>query len=270
METNEKNAYVLGTERKELHRLGLQHQVWASEALKGWELAEFTAGQTILDLGSGPGFCTQDLAYIVGEEGKVIAVDKSKVFLDFLKQTATQHGLDIELIHSDFENMVLEDDSIDGIYHRWALAWVPNPKEIIGKLVRSLRSGGVIVSQEYYNWSTFQVEPHFPALQHGINSILRSFKESDSEIDIGRKLPAMFEAEGLEVISVRPMPKIALPGDMVWQWPKSFLKIYLPKLTNYLNSEEVAKALEEMEELENTPGATILTPQMVEVIAVKL
>lgn len=70
--------YILGTtEKAELHRRGIQHQVWASETCAGWKLAGFGNGQTILDLGCGRGFCTRDLAYIVGEEGKVIGVDKS-------------------------------------------------------------------------------------------------------------------------------------------------------------------------------------------------
>jgi len=34
----EKNAYILGTDKEEFNRLGIQHQVWASEAQKGWEL----------------------------------------------------------------------------------------------------------------------------------------------------------------------------------------------------------------------------------------
>jgi len=63
MVENEKNAYILGTEREELHRLGLQHQVWASEAREAWKLAEIGHGQRVLDLGCGPGFCTPSRLY---------------------------------------------------------------------------------------------------------------------------------------------------------------------------------------------------------------
>lgn len=94
----EQNAYILGTDKEELHRLGLQHQVWASEAHKGWELAGFTAGQTLLDLGCGPGFCTKELAFIVGATGKVIGIDRSEHFIKFLKNINLHYGLEIEAI----------------------------------------------------------------------------------------------------------------------------------------------------------------------------
>ncbi|NND63403.1 MAG: SAM-dependent methyltransferase, partial [Flavobacteriaceae bacterium] len=42
----ENNAYILGTDTEELHRLGIQHQVWAEEAQHGWNLAQFKAGET--------------------------------------------------------------------------------------------------------------------------------------------------------------------------------------------------------------------------------
>ena len=38
-----------------------------------------------------------------------------------------------------FDNLKIETDSIDGIYCRWALAWVPNPKEIVTKLYKFLK-----------------------------------------------------------------------------------------------------------------------------------
>ena len=50
MSEHEENQYILGTETAELHRLGVQHQVWASEAQQGWKEANFTAGHTILGL----------------------------------------------------------------------------------------------------------------------------------------------------------------------------------------------------------------------------
>ena len=158
----ESNAYVLGTEKEELHRLGFQHQVWSSEARSAWNIAGFGPDQVILDLGSGPGFCSLELAYMVGSSGRIIAVDKSQEYIDHLNVKARNEGLNIETICADFHDLALEDDSLDGVYIRWALAWVEDAQTIIEKLSKALRPGGVIVVQEYYNWYTFQTEPAMP------------------------------------------------------------------------------------------------------------
>ena len=43
-------------------------------------------GMTVLDLGCGPGFFTLEMARLVGEEGKVIAVDVQEGMLELLRQ----------------------------------------------------------------------------------------------------------------------------------------------------------------------------------------
>ena len=82
----DKRSYILGTDQEELKRLKTQHDVWKSETLKGWSLAGFKSRDVILDLGSGPGYCTQELAEIVGPSGKVIGVDRSESFINYLEQ----------------------------------------------------------------------------------------------------------------------------------------------------------------------------------------
>ena len=74
--------YVLGTHEEEIERLGLQHRVWRPRALDAWARAGFSRGQTLIDVGCGPGHATLDLAEIVGPSGRVVAVDRSRRFLD--------------------------------------------------------------------------------------------------------------------------------------------------------------------------------------------
>ena len=55
--------YVLGTHDEESARLLLQHRVWRPRALDAWRRAGFTVGQTLLDLGCGPGHAAVDPAW---------------------------------------------------------------------------------------------------------------------------------------------------------------------------------------------------------------
>ena len=271
MSQNETNEYILGTEKEELLRLGLQHQVWDSEARKGWEIAEIGPGQTILDLGSGPGYCTFELAYITGPNGKVIAVDKSKSYIDFINKQNELHGLNIETMHCDFDEMKLKPNSLDAVYCRWALAWIPNPEEVLAKLEAALVPGGVLVFQEYYDWSTFQTEPYYPMLDKGIKAILQSFYDSPGNINVGKKIAGFCYDLDLEVISIRPLTKMVTPHQFEWQWPTTFLNIYMPKVVEIglITEDEVKQALAEFRELSSDDEATLLCPQMVEVVAVK-
>lgn len=268
----EKKAYILGTDQQELFRLGVQHQVWAEEAQKGWRTAQFSAGQTLLDLGCGPGYCTKELAFIAGENGNVIGIDKSEGFINHLKKTSALYHLNIDAVNSNFDDMQLAPESIDGMYCRWALAWIPNPEEVLQKVMTALKPGGKMVIQEYYDWSLLQTEPKKEGLSKAIAMALKSFKDSDNEIDIGRHLPAMLSNMGMKIRSYRPMAKIATPETSVWQWPKTFFQSYFPRLvpSAYLTTEAVDQALFELDELERTAGASIATCLMVEIIAEKI
>jgi SAM-dependent methyltransferase len=267
----ENNDYILGTDQQELHRLGVQHQIWASEAQRGWELAGFSAGQTFLDLGCGPGFCSKELAYIAGASGKVIGIDKSPPYIDHLKDLTALHHLNIESFCTDFDTMELQDNSLDGMYCRWALAWVPNPKEVLSKVYKALKPGGRMVIHEYYDWSTHQSEPYMEGLGKGIAAAYKSFGDSEGDLNIGRHLPRVFDELGMKVTGTRIMSKLATPKELVWQWPKSFYVSFFPRLVEagYLTDDDVNAALDDLAILEKTPGSTLCCPMMIEVIAQK-
>jgi ubiquinone/menaquinone biosynthesis C-methylase UbiE len=51
-------------------------------------------GQTVLDLGCGPGTFSIDMAKMVGESGKVIAVDVQEEMLQIVRKKAARQGLE--------------------------------------------------------------------------------------------------------------------------------------------------------------------------------
>ena len=126
--------YILGTDNEEIKRLELQHKIWLSEAKTGWFSANFSKNNTILDLGSGPGTCSKELAKIVGTDGKIIAVDKSSHYIQHIKKNLQNKYPQIIPICTSFEDLNLEPNSIDHMFCRWSLAWVQNPNKIISKI----------------------------------------------------------------------------------------------------------------------------------------
>ena len=267
----DKKSYILGTDQEELERLKIQHDVWKSETLQGWTLAEFKSGDVILDLGSGPGYCTLELAEIVGSSGKVVGVDCSESFINHLKQEKDKKKLNIQPILSIFDDLQLDSESLDGIYCRWALAWIPNPKKILTKLKGFLKPGGRMVIHEYYYWTSHRTEPERPALKKAIDAALQSFKRSDSEIDVGKHLHKWFFDLSMSVNHHRLMPKLATPNSKVWKWPRTFYESYFPRLIEMgiLSTQDVKHAFNDLEELEKLNYTTLWCPLMIEVIAEK-
>ena len=78
MTAQKERDYVLGTHDDEIVRLGLQHRVWRARTHDAWRRAGFTIGQTLLDVGCGPGYASLDLAELVGPTGRVVAIDRSR------------------------------------------------------------------------------------------------------------------------------------------------------------------------------------------------
>ena len=266
------NDYILGTDPEELQRLGFQHRVWSKDAFALWERAGLGQGQRILDLGCGPGFATFDLAAIAGPDGMVVGVDKSAGYIASARAHAQAVGLsNVEFVQADFSDMKFESRSFDAIFCRWAFAWINIVEEVVQKACSFLKPGGVFLSHEYLYWGTFRVLPERPEVRRVIEACRESWQLMDSEIDIAPQLPMLFRKNGLNVVHVASISKISKPGQMVWQWPSSFLRIYSLKLVDMglLSAAERGAFLKVWPEIESNEDSLLVAPLMMEVIARK-
>src|SRR5687768_15958181 len=127
--------YVLGTHDDEIERLGLQHRVWRPRTTDAWQRAGFTVVQTLIDVGCGPGYATLDLAEIVGPTGRVVAIDRSRRFLDHLgaqlNARAIQH-LDTSVRALDDAQLTADlPEGADGPLGRREFAFVQKPRALL-------------------------------------------------------------------------------------------------------------------------------------------
>jgi ubiquinone/menaquinone biosynthesis C-methylase UbiE len=112
------HEYVLGTRSDELERLKMQHELWVDLAEAEWDRAGIGAGQTVMDLGCGPGFALRALARRVGAEGRAVGVDVSRRFLEHAQQYASEGSeAAIETHHVDAHVMPFGSDTFDS--HGW-------------------------------------------------------------------------------------------------------------------------------------------------------
>ena len=269
---SEEREYVLGTHDEEIDRLGLQHRAWRAQAYELWDIAGFGPGQTILDVGSGPGFASMDLAPIVGPTGRILAFDQSRRFVDHLVATRKAVGLDwIEVLESDVQELPVPAGTAHGAYCRWVLSFVPDAEKVVAAVAQALRPGGVFALQEYVYYRGAQIVPPDPICETIFNAVDRSWRRMGSDPDAAGRLPALLEKHGLAVTLLRPLNRLGRPGTMLWEWPTAFFRNFLPILEQ---QGEITTAERETfgrlwERRSADPHAFFLTPPMVEIVAVK-
>jgi len=82
--------------------IGSRLRRWLQNPYKILELLGLGRGHTFLDIGCGRGFLTLPAAHIVGDEGRVYAVDTSPDYLDELRRHVKKLGLgNVEVIETD-------------------------------------------------------------------------------------------------------------------------------------------------------------------------
>jgi ubiquinone/menaquinone biosynthesis C-methylase UbiE len=111
---------------------------------------EVKPGQAVCDMGCGNGFYTLELARLVGERGKVLAVDIQPEMLSLLNQRARRAGVkNIEPILGTLIDPKLPADSLDlillvDVYHEFS-----HPEHMLQAMRRALKPTGRLVLVEF-------------------------------------------------------------------------------------------------------------------------
>jgi len=264
--------YVLGTHDEEIARLAIQHRVWRSRALDAWRRAGFTVGQTLLDVGCGPGFATLDLAEVVGPAGRVLALDRSRRFLDALEEARRERGLaNVALHEMDLDEDPLPPGAADGAWSRWVFAFVKRPRDLLARVAAALRPGGTIVLHEYIHYATWRMSPRSPEFEKFVQAVVGTWRASGGEPDIGLDLPRWLEELGFDVRSVGTIMDVVPVSSFTWHWPRSFVDVGLRRMVELgeLSEPQARVITKAFADAEATPGTRMVTPAVVELIAVK-
>jgi SAM-dependent methyltransferase len=264
--------YVLGTQDEEIARLGLQHRVWRPRALAAWRRAGFNVGQTLLDVGSGPGHASLDLAELVGPTGRVFAIDRSRRFLDAVLAACRTRGLaNVTTVEQDLDDAKLPEIDADGAWCRWVFAFLKKPRELLARLQGALKPGAVLVAHEYLDYSTWRLAPRSSAVEEFVRVVIEAWRASGGEPDRGLDLPGWLSECGFECRSLRPIVDVVAPSNFVWQWPKAFVHSGLRRLVElgHLTEDRSDAIAHAFAAAESAPGVLMVTPAVLEVIAVR-
>jgi arsenite methyltransferase len=100
-------------------------------------------GETVLDLGSGPGLDALLAARQVGPGGRVIGVDMTPEMLERARATAARAGASqVEFRQGRLESLPVEDASVDAVTSNCVINLVPDKAAVFREVARVLRPGG--------------------------------------------------------------------------------------------------------------------------------
>ena len=265
--------YVLGTHDEELARLGLQHRVWRPVVLDCWRKAGITVGSRVLDIGAGPGYAAVDLAEIVGPAGQVVAIERSNKFVNATKEAVRARSLTNVKIHElDLMTDNFPDDEFDFSWCRWVLSFVSDPALLVGKLGNAMHKGSISIFHEYGHYETWRFFPRIPSQEKFREHVIATWRESGGEPDSAPGLPALLSANGFIIRLAAPLIFCVRPNDYMWQWPATFIAIYLPRLIEMgrIDQKFADQVRADLASAEENANALMITPLVLEIVAEKL
>jgi SAM-dependent methyltransferase len=104
------------------------------------------AGETVLDLGSGPGLDAFLAAKQVGTTGRVIGVDMTPEMLERARASAAKAGIaNVEFRQGRLESLPVENATVDAVTSNCVINLVPDKAAVFAEIARVLKPGGRVV-----------------------------------------------------------------------------------------------------------------------------
>lgn len=189
-------TYWLGREDAETQRLIQQSRFINPFTEHALRAAGIGNGMKVLDAGSGPGDVALIVAKLVGPQGNVVGVDVNRDGLALARARSSAAGYaNIEFVDGDCRTARV-GDGFDAVIGRLVLTYVSDPPETLRSLVERLKSGGVVVFQEYMPVSV-TTYPEMPLWRKANAWTRAAALHAGVDLNVGYKLHQHFTEAGL-------------------------------------------------------------------------
>jgi ubiquinone/menaquinone biosynthesis C-methylase UbiE len=184
------------------HESVLRSHTWrTAENSSAYLLPHLRPGQTLLDIGCGPGTITADLARLVAP-GQVVGVDASAEVVAQAQDLADRQDLDnLRFEVGDLFALEYEDDSFDVIHAHQVLQHLGEPVIALVELRRVLRAGGVSAVRDG-DFGAFTWSPADPVLDRWMELYLAITSRNGHDALVGRRLLDLAHQAGFIDVTV--------------------------------------------------------------------
>jgi SAM-dependent methyltransferase len=122
---------------------------WIHPAGATLERFRLETGDTVLELGPGPGYFTIEASGVVGAAGRVLCLDIQPEMIRMLGHRLEEYGItNAHPLVGDALNLPLADKSVDAAFLVAVLGEIPDRPRALAELRRVMRPGGVLSFME--------------------------------------------------------------------------------------------------------------------------
>ncbi len=156
--------------------------------------------QRVLDVASGPGAVTGELASRCAAGGAVVALDRSRDALTHVAASTREAGgsqplvTRIHPVQAEAHRLPFPDATFDLAFCQFTLMWL-DTSTVVAELARVLEPGGAVVAIEPDYGGMIEYPP-----ETATRSLWRTgLSRAGADAEIGRRLPGLFAAAGFRV-----------------------------------------------------------------------
>jgi len=180
------------------HESVLRSHRWRTvENSAAYLLPHLSAGQSVLDVGCGPGTITADIAVRVAP-GEVTAVEITDEALQLARDEVAARGIDnVRFAVADVHALDFPDDSFDVVHAHQVLQHVADPVLALKEMRRVCKPGGVVGVRDS-DYGGFRWFPESPVWEEWLRNYQSLATSNDGHPDAGRRLLSWALRAGFE------------------------------------------------------------------------
>jgi ubiquinone/menaquinone biosynthesis C-methylase UbiE len=132
--------------------------------------ASIAAGQSVLDVATGPGEPALTIAAAVGPAGKVAGIDPIPAMIDSARRAADRMGFaNTQFEVASADHLPFADATFDALVCRFGAMFFASPADDVRELLRVLKPGGKLALAV---WGSLQTNPFFHTLQYVVDEFV--------------------------------------------------------------------------------------------------
>lgn len=206
-------SYPLGGTHTERDRLLAQAEQY--EAAANWVLDQIgiRPGWRAVDLGCGPIGILNLLSQRVGASGSVVGLERESRFVEMARAEIAKRRLgNVTMVQADGLNTGLEKNSFDLVHERLVMINVSAREAFLTEMLLLLRPGGTVILEDVDNVS-WLCQPAHPSWEVLLNAFHTVFHAGGGDGFIGRRLPVLLRAAGVQNIQTKVTVETPPLGD---------------------------------------------------------